>query len=379
MYLVALKMLIGDRVKYLGLIFGIMFASFLMSQQVSLFLSLLNRTASQIEEITEADIWVMSPQVRYVDEIIALNDFDLYRVRGVDGVKWAVPLYKGSGIIKTYNGSTQQVIIMGLDDYSFVGRPPKMLEGKWEDIKLPDALIMDKAGWEYIWPGSKFQHGREIELNDRRAQIVGLCQAAPPFMTFPIVFTKFSNALKYIPQGRKRVPFVIVKAEGNIDPKLVARNITKHTKLQALTSQEFKERSIHHYLTRTGIPINFGITVTLGFIVGASIAAQTFYIFIIENLKAFGALKAIGVNNRQILTMVILQAAVVGIIGFSLGIGLTAIFFKATANVTALRGFYLRGIVVVWAALAVALIMLVASYASIKKVFKLDPAVVFRG
>ena len=54
---------------------------------------------------------------------------------------------------------------------------------------------------------------------------------------------------------------------------------------------------IKYYLMYTGIPINFGITVFLGFLVGTAIAGQTFYNFTIENLKQFGALKAMGATN----------------------------------------------------------------------------------
>jgi putative ABC transport system permease protein len=125
--------------------------------------------------------------------------------------------------------------------------------------------------------------------------------------------------------------------------------------------------------------VNFGITVALGFIVGAAVAAQTFYIFILENLRQFGALKAIGVTDAQILRMVILQAVVVGALGYGLGIGLCAIFFEATADVTALRGFVLHWQVMAGTAAAVLAIMVLSSIASIRRVFVLDPAVVFRG
>ena len=66
---VALKMLTGDRAKYLGLVFGIAFATLLMSQQVSIFIGLMTRTASQIVDVREADVWVMHPRVKYIDEI----------------------------------------------------------------------------------------------------------------------------------------------------------------------------------------------------------------------------------------------------------------------------------------------------------------------
>ncbi|HSD60860.1 MAG TPA: ABC transporter permease, partial [Burkholderiales bacterium] len=172
---------------------------------------------------------------------------------------------------------------------------------------------------------------------------------------------------------------ILAKAAPGEDPKAVAGRIRDRTGLEALTSREFQWRAIEHYLNRTGIPVNFGITVVLGFIVGAAVAGQTFYIFVLENLRQFGALKAIGVNNLQILGMVLLQAVVVAFIGFSLGIGGSALFFQATSDITHLRGFLLHWQVVAATAGAVALIMVIASFASIRKVLVLDPATVFRG
>ncbi|HET9701369.1 MAG TPA: ABC transporter permease [Burkholderiales bacterium] len=376
---IALKMLWGDRAKYLGLVFGITFATLLMSQQVSIFIGLMARTASQIIDVREADLWVMDSQVEYIDEYKPMPDKQLARVRGVPGVEWAVPWYKGLGVVRAPGGVMQQVILIGVDDATLTGRPPRMIEGRWEDLKRPDAMVMDRAGWEYIWPGQPFESGRVIEINDRRVAVVGLAEASPPFVTFPVVFTRYTEALKLSPGERNRMSFILARAAAGEDPGALAARIGERTGLQALTSREFQWRAIGHYLKRTGIPINFGITVVLGFIVGAAVAGQTFYIFVLENLRQFGALKAIGVNNLQILGMVLLQALVVAFIGFSLGIGGSALFFEATSDITHLRGFLLHWQVVAATAGAVALIMLIASVASIRKVLVLDPATVFRG
>ncbi|HKY62236.1 MAG TPA: ABC transporter permease [bacterium] len=376
---VALKMLTGDRAKYLGLVFGITFATLLMSQQVSIFVGLMARTASQIRDVAEADVWVMDPQAQYMEEIKPLPDRDLTRVRGVSGVQWAAPLFKGLAVIRAPGGVMQQAILMGIDDATLTGKPPKMLVGAWEDLKLPDAMIMDKAGYEFLWPGQPFQLGREVEINDRRVVIVGLCEASPPFLTFPIVYSRYSLALKLSPGQRNRLSYILVKAAPGVSARDLATGIHAQTGLQALTSHDFQWRSIRYYLQRTGIPVNFGITVVLGFIVGAAIAGQTFYIFVIENLKQFAAIKAIGVRNRRILSMVLLQAGVVAFVGFGIGIGLAALFFFSTKDVPALRGFTLHWQVMAGTAVAVLAIITLSSLVSIRRVVTVDPAIVFRG
>ena len=98
MKFIAWQMLTGDKAKYIGLIFAIAFSTFLMSHQISIFFGLMNRTASQIDDVQDATIWVMDAKTQYVDEVKALTDQDLYRIRGVDGVQWAVPLFKGTDL-----------------------------------------------------------------------------------------------------------------------------------------------------------------------------------------------------------------------------------------------------------------------------------------
>src|SRR5262249_58846564 len=133
------------------------------------------------------------------------------------------------------------------------------------------------------------------------------------------------GAVGFAPWARHHLTLVLAQAEPGLPARLVCERIGRQTGLLALTGEEFTWRTITYYLHSTGIPINFGITVGLGFIVGIAIAGQTFYLFTTENLKQFGALKAMGVSNGRIVGMILLQAVVVGALGYSAGVGLTAL------------------------------------------------------
>jgi putative ABC transport system permease protein len=81
-----------------------------------------------------------------------------------------------------------------------------------------------------------------------------------------------------------------------------------------------------------------------------------------------------------ILRMVLVQAGVVGAIGYSLGLGIVARFFDTVPkHATGLRGFYLPWQVAAGMAALTVVIMLVASSLSLRRVMTVDPAVVFRG
>jgi len=375
---VALKMLTGDRAKYFGLVFGVAFASMLMSHQVSIFCGLMLRTASQILDVRDAGIWICDPELQSVDEIEPLSDTDLYRVRGVPGVRWAARLSKSLGRVRAADGRYRTAIVMGLDDDSFAGAPQQMLLGSWHDLRRPDGVILDDAGFSYLFPGEPLTLGKTLEMNDRRVVVVGLCRVAAPFQTFPVMYCRYSQALQYVPHERNTLGFIVADVQPGADPRDVCRSIGERTRLAAYDSRSFVWVTIGYYMRSTGIPVNFGITVALGFIVGTAIAGQTFYLFTLENLKQFGALKAMGVTNKRILVMILLQAGVVGGLGYGLGMGATSVFFEVTKDIFHLRGFFLPWQVAVGTAGAVVVIMFLASVVSIRRVWTLEPAIVFK-
>jgi putative ABC transport system permease protein len=379
MNFLALRMLIGDRAKYLGLIFSIAFASFLIAQQASIFIGLMSRTTSQVQDVVDADIWVMDRQTQYADEVRAFSDDELYRVRGVPGIQWAVRLFKGMATTRSEDGKFRQVILLGLDDATLVGGPHTMLLGQLNDLRRPDAIVIDRAGYEFFFPHEPLRLGRTMEMNDHRAVIVGICEASPPFATFPVVFTRYSQAVNYIGQVRDQLSFVLAKAVAGVSVKEACNRIERYTDLKAMSRQQFAGQTIGYYIKNTGIPVNFGITISVALIVGSVVAGQTFYIFTLENLKQFGALKAIGVTNYRLIGMILLQALVVAAIGYATGMGLAAAFFELTLHRTATRG-----IVMLWPTMAgtgciIFAIVILASLLSIRKVLVLEPAIVFRG
>lgn len=379
MNFVALRMLTGDRAKYLGLIFAIAFSSFLIAQQVSIFAGLLDRMRSQILDVTDGDIWIMDPATQYVDEVYALRNDALYRVRGVPGVRWAVPLFKGQPVARALNGRFRSVILMGLDDSSLAGAPRKMVLGSIESLRDPDAVIIDLAGYRFLFPGQPPRLGDVLEMNDHRARIAGISDASAPFTSFPVMFSRYSLAVNYIGRQRTQMSFVLAKADAGVGIAEVCRRIGRATGLRALSQRDFGYLTIGYYMRNSGIPVNFGLTVAIGLIVGTVVAGQTFYIFTIENLKQFGALKAIGTTDLRIVGMILLQALLVGTMGYSIGMGMTAAFFSITTHQEATRGIVLLWQTMAGTAGVVLFIVAVASLTSIRRVMKLEPAIVFRG
>jgi putative ABC transport system permease protein len=379
MNFVALRMLTGDRAKYFGLVFAIAFCTFLLENQTTIFASIMKRTASQILDVTDAEVWVMDPQTEYWEQTKALKDTDLTRVRGVAGVQWAVRLFKGTPVARTTEGKFAVSFLIGLDDATLAGAPRKMLLGSWERLREPDSVVIDKAGYILLFPGKPLQIGRTLEMNDHLVTIVGISDAGAPFASLPVMHTRYSEAINFLGRERTQLSFVIARPEPNVSPEQLTTRIQTTTGLRARTTSEFMWDCILYYLRNTGIPVNFGITIAVAWIVGAVVAGQTFYLFTIENLKQFGALKAIGVTNVRLVGMILLQAFMAGSLGFSLGTGMAATFFEIFRRQIATRGIVMLWQNVALTAACIFFVVIVASVLSIRRVLVLEPATVFRG
>lgn len=385
MYLIGLRMLVGDAAKYTGIIVGITLGSLLITQQIGTFLGIMSRAFSAMTDLAVADVWVMDPKVQFIDDVKPLQDTQLYRVRSVEGVGWAVPLYKGQLRTRLDDGNFQNVIVYGLDDATLIGGPAIMVEGRIADLRRSEGIIVDVVG-----AGSKLAKpspipgmpprplrvGDTVEINDHRAIVVGICKAARTFGSQPVVYTTYSRAMRFAPQERKQLSFVLVKTKVGQDPTMVTKAIRRATGLAAYTTEEFKAMTIIFFLKNTGVPFNFGIMVILGFIVGTAVAGQMFYNFTLDNLRHFGALKAMGATDGILLRMVLLQAAVVGLIGYGLGVGMAALFGYAL-RFTELA-FLLPWWLLVFTAGAVACICLLSAAISLRRIRRLEPAIVFK-
>jgi putative ABC transport system permease protein len=384
-YLIALKMLVGDRGKYLGIIMGLTFASLLITQQSSIFTGLMTRTYGAITDLSQPDIWVMDPKVLFIDDIKPLQDTELYRVRGVEGVEWAVPLYKGLLKARLEDGNFQICNVLGLDDATLIGGPPQMIQGSLSDLRRQDAIIVNDIGArtrlakrpkERGGKAIPLQIGDTLEINDHRAVVVGICKVSRTFQSQPVVYTTYSRATVFAPRERKLLSFVLVKARAEEDLKILCERIKTTTGLAAYTSQEFKDVTYNYYMKYTGIPINFGIAVALGFLIGTAIAGQTFYNFTLENLRYFGTLKAMGATNGILLRMILLQALMVGSLGYGLGVGGASLFGYLLGG-TELSFRLTRDLLFVSAG-AITLIIIFSALISIRKVMRLEPAIVFK-
>ncbi|MCF7788923.1 MAG: ABC transporter permease [Prosthecobacter sp.] len=391
----ALKMLFGDTAKYLMLVAGLAVATFLMTQQTAVFCGLMSWTKSTLKNVP-APIWVVEEKVEQVNETNPLLDTDVARVRSVSSVAWAAPIYSGIQRVRLENGSFKMIQLIGIDANTLAGAPAKMLEGDLMKLRLPHSVIIDDLGVTRLAGkrGEKVKVGDMFELNDQEARVVGIADAATSFTGGPYVWTTYERALQYVPAQRKMLQAVICAPREGVSLDQAVADIQRETGLKAFVNREasfgefwaqrgggktdnFNVSTVWWYVKNTGIPISFGTTVIIGLLVGMAVSCQTFYSFVLENMRHLGALKAMGASNGTLCLMLIAQAFTAGLIGYGIGLLGTA-GFAMGAMKNEQPPFYMPQFVP-FAALAMVLgICTLAALMGIWRVSKLEPAMVFR-
>jgi putative ABC transport system permease protein len=371
---IGFKLLVNDKGKFFALLLGITFSVFLMMQTTSMFVGILNRAYSTVTNIG-ASVWVMDPAVTTPSSPIPLPDKLLNAVRSLDGVSYAVPIFIGGGQVRLTDGTYQGVSVIGLDDQTLFGRP-LLEQGEIKDIFADNGFIVvhDSEFSKLENP----QLGTNFELNDHRSVIVGIAAVAANGLNgVPTLYTTFHRATSYIPTSRFNISYILVQPKSEAAVISIQRAVAELGYV-AKTKKEFNDAVTSFYVFKTGVGVNILMMTVISFIVGLSISGTTFFTFILENLDKFGALKAIGAKNSQLILMIFFMATFTSLTGYGLGIGLvTMMIMIAHANLpnyaaiityTNLFGAFV--LVLFMAALS--------SYVGIRKVLKIEPFDIFR-
>ncbi len=374
LFLLALKLLLGDRGKFATLVIGISFAVFLMMQMTSMFFGIIQHSAANIINIG-ARMWVMDPAIRTPLNSIPMPSYILDAVRSIPGVEYAEPLYMGAGLVHLEDGTYQPVTIIGLDDATLMGRP-NLVAGNVLDIYRTNAFFVVKDG-NYAKLGNP-GIGATFEINDHRGIIAGIAQVPlGGLFGIPTLYTTYTRATEDLPPTRYSISYILVQPKRSQDIPEIEEQVRKLGYL-ALTNQGFIRRNDRFYEFQTAMGINILIMTLISFIVGLSIAGETFYMFVLDNLERFGALKAIGARGSDLIRMIVFQALVVGFLGYGLGV----LFSSALIGFSRLRIPNYAAVInyqnLLLAFAMVLVISVISSYIGIRRVIRIDPFDVFR-
>lgn len=370
----ARRNLLHDKVRLAVTLTGIVFAVVLIVVELGLFVGFTVTTSSIIDK-SNVDLWIVSRHTPYIEQGNAFSERKFYQVLATPGVEKAEKYIVHWAQWKTPQGAQESVQVVGFDTNSRIGGPWNLVAGRLEDLRTPDAIIMDelykkKLGVDRI--------GDVCELAGRRARVVGFTRGIRSFTTSPYVFTDFKNAQAYTGLAEDQTYFVLVRAKPGTDLKKLARAIENRVSdVDVLPTSKFSSMTRFYWMFTTGAGVAVLIAAILGFIVGVVVVAQTIYATTMDHIREYGTLKAMGAANTYIYRVVITQAGISSVVGYALGMFVSMFIVRASASGGAAILLPWQMAVVIF--FLTVLMCVIAAIVSINKVTNIDPAMVFKG
>ncbi|HSR64929.1 MAG TPA: ABC transporter permease [Xanthomonadaceae bacterium] len=392
---IALRMLLADRAKFLGLLFGIAFTSFLVTFAASYFCGFMTRGFALVAENPAVDVWVMDPAVEAPEQTVNLPDSALARVRSVDGVAYAAPLVLGSAPARFPDGRFQVFEVIGVDDATLQG-VPSWPGGRRADLRASDAAVVDAGGTEDKlqtpalardrWPRDgahleaptrQLAPGDDLLVNERLVRVLGVSATLPRFPPRPLLYVTVPNALRILPVEAHSLTFVLVRARPGVGPGELARRIAARTGFRARAAADFRGDTVRWFLLNSEDVGDIAAMLTLAMTMGFGVTGVMLYMFTLEHQPQYAVLRALGAPPRQLVRMVLVQAATCALVGTGLGLGACSVAGALVGRI----GYPFR---MLWyapfaGALGVLLVCIAAAALSLRPVLKLQPAVVFAG
>jgi putative ABC transport system permease protein len=370
----ALKNLVHDKVRLAVTLVGIIFSVVLSAIQLGLFVGF-QRATSDIIVNSNADIWLSSKGLANLENGIPFSESKFFQVKAVEGVEYATKQIVQFGTWKKQDGGDEGVMIIGFDLDGGMGKPWNLTQGKIEDLRQPDSVIIDELYAEKLQVS---RIGETVEIRGHKAKIVGFTRGIRTFTTSPAVFCSFKNARNYFGLSENQTLYILVKAKQGVDiQQLRAVLETKIKDVDVRTNDEFTVKQQYYWMFGTGAGITVLIAAGLGLLVGVVIVAQTIYSATVDHLKEYGTLKAIGASNFYLYRVIITQATISGIVGYAIGMSIALLVSKQSLEGT-------TAIILPWQLVAALFVLVMgmcifASVISINKVMRIDPAMVFKG
>ncbi len=375
MLILAWKNLIHDRVRLAVTLTGIIFALVLILIQFGLFLGFIE-TSSNIVAASRADLWVTAPAIPHVNGGNPLPERHRWRALALSGVERAERYALFFVTWKLPSGAVESVQTAGFSLESGMGGPWNLTAGSVEALRGEDTVIIDEL---YMAKLGVTQLGQSVEINGRRARIVGFTRGIRSFTTSPYVFTSFKNAQNYINLRENETVYLLVRARPGVAPEALKPRLQAALgpSVEVHTNEEMRRKTMFYWVFSTGAGVTTLLGAVLGLIVGVVVVAQTIYAATVDHIREFGTLKAMGATNGNIYQVILTQAALSGVMGYAVAIVVAAFVSRASDSGNAPIALPPE---VAAGTLLLALAMCMgASIISIRKATTIDPAMVFRG
>ena len=368
----ASRNLFHDSLRLVATLVGIVFSVVLVMIQMGLFLGFGHMVTNMIDH-TSTDLWVVPKKVKCFEDP-SLIDLKLRnRIVAIDGIATVIPLVIGFSDWRQDSGEMTPVFIVGADLHDGALRPWNVVDGDVQALSQGYSVAVDRTYFDRLGVTGI---GSTAEIRGRKVKVVALTDGIRSFTTTPYVFVDLKNARTFTGTPSDRANDLLVRLSPDADRDKTVQAIRDRVgDAEVLTTAEFRDRSRSFWLFGTGAGAALFAGALLGVIVGTVIVAQTLYSSTKDHLNEFATLRAMGSANGYIYRVIIYQALINAVIGFTLASAIGAVVVQMTAK-SALPIVITPWLFVALSLLTVAMCV-ISAIGAIVRVLRTDPATVF--
>jgi putative ABC transport system permease protein len=369
----AIQMLLDVPFKSLGTLIGVFVSAFLMLQELSTLEGILARV-SAVPDTADVDLWVASTATESIGATDSVPTSRVGAAASTPGIAWAEPIVLGQGRVTRPDGVRECVSVLGVKAPRYAGLPRRLAPGTARSGLRGSARIFlndnDRPSFGAAQPGDR------IEINGRAGIVSGFFEGMDPHAPCFYVYANIDDARSMTQFPEDRVTFVAIGLMPNARPSDVKQRLAARIPdVKIFTRQDLHDAEVRYFLVRTPAGVFFAVGVAVAALVGGLFVAVTLYSMVLDRLRDYGMLKAIGARNRDLMQILVIQSWAFALVGYILGV---ACFYAARAGLSSLRMVVTPSILVAVAIASLATCTL-ASVAAIRRVLTLDAATVFRG
>jgi putative ABC transport system permease protein len=329
----AWRQLAFERMKLFTAMAGVMVAVMLMWVQLGI-LAAVYASATEFHRHIQADLVVFHPLSENMTKMKPLSTRTLYRLRGHPDVSeigelftamvdWRVP----------ETGEVRPLMAYGLDPEGGWLSLPGIAQHAAE-LRSEDTLLFDRKS-KAVFGGAiaAVERGEpfEVEINHRRARVVGLTEIGSTFGQEGGIVTSRANFLRMNPNHPPaEVHLGLIRLRPGADVKAVQAYYQRELAPEALvlTPAEFKDFELRFWQTRAPVGFVFTMGTVAGFFIGFIVVYQILYTDVSNHLPQFATMKAMGFTDFYLLKVVLRQAALLSVLGYVPGTILAIGFYR---------------------------------------------------
>jgi putative ABC transport system permease protein len=371
MFKTAIRFLMFDKAKTFGALFGIIISTFLVGQNVGIFIFLSNAMKAIVANNTQY-IWVIDNKTQNATQLSSLDMRINREIKSIEGVFNAYPMVVSAGAAKFSNGKSSGLVLVGSQAPEFAG-----IWGLYTAEKmdlLPEGAVVTELFDSKTLGDLKV--GDYFEINGKKVYNAGLTKGVRGFGGV-YGFTTIERARYLTNYSANKANAFLVKWKTGADKQKIISEINANIPgVRAWDGEDLANATLLEVLKTNGIATSFGSLIGFAILSGFVIIGLTLFSAAVDRIKDYGTLKAIGATNGYITKLIVLQAVLVAIFGFIIGRLMVQGFKAGIASSGTIFEFpfYIE--------LTLFLIILVISVGgslfAVRKINALEPAAVFR-